>query len=219
MDIRILLQGVLLGFSIAAPVGPIGILCIRRTLVSGHWIGLLTGLGAATADAIYGGIAGLGLTLITSLLVDQQLWVRGLGGGFLCWLGIRMLLSLRQSTAVDHPADSPEESLRPSRWGHPWSRGLSAYGSALFLTLTNPATILSFVAILAGLGLGTESGSALLLVCGVFLGSSLWWLLLSGGISLFRARFTPHRLQWVSGISGLVITGFGLVALISVVTG
>ncbi len=219
MDIRVLLQGILLGFSIAAPVGPIGILCIRRTLVSGQWIGLLTGLGAATADAIYGGIAGLGLTLITSLLVDQQLWVRGVGGGFLCWLGIRMLLSLRQPAPVEPPTDSPEELPLPSLWAHPWSQGLGAYGSALFLTLTNPATILSFVAIFAGLGLGTESGSALLLVCGVFLGSSFWWLLLSGGISLFRHRFTPQRLQWVSGISGLVITGFGLIALISVVTG
>lgn len=217
MEISILLQGILLGFSIAAPVGPIGILCMRRTLMSGPWIGVLTGLGAATADAIYGAIAGLGLTLITSVLVEHQLWIRSVGGMFLCGLGLRMLWRLRhpqeetRSEQISQDLTGSEASL----WDRPWIRGIGAYGSGLGLTLTNPATILSFVAIFAGLGVGAGQGSALVLVLGVFLGSGLWWLVLSGGIARFRHRLTPQRLQWVSGISGLVITGFGLLALIS----
>lgn len=213
---EVLLQGILLGFSIAAPVGPIGILCIRRTLLSGPWIGVMTGLGAATADGIYGAIAGLGLTVITQVLVAHEIWIQSLGGLFLCWLGLKILLSLQQ------PKVDPELEPLPnaSQGDHPWVQGLSAYGSALVLTITNPATILSFAAIFAGLGLGTtavESGAALILVLGVFTGSGLWWLLLSCGISRLRHRLTPQRLQWVNRISGLVLMGWGGTALISVI--
>lgn len=201
MDIGILLRGGLIGLSIAAPVGPIGVLCIRRTLAEGRLAGLVSGLGAATADALYGCIAGFGLTVISSLLVSQQAWLRLAGGLFLCYLGLKTLLArpAQQAAVVK-------------------GRGvLGTYASTFFLTLTNPMTILSFAAIFAGLGLGQTHGdyvSAGLLVLGVFLGSAGWWLLLSSGVGVFRARFPAAGLLWVNRISGIIILGFGVVALV-----
>jgi threonine/homoserine/homoserine lactone efflux protein len=202
MEVNILLKGLIIGFSIAAPVGPIGVLCIRRTLAEGRFVGLLSGLGAATADAFYGCIAGFGLTVISSLLIRQQLWLSLIGGVFLCYLGYK--------TFVAPPAQAATSAEK---------RGfIKAYSSTLFLTLTNPATILSFAAIFAGLGMagaGADYLSAGILVMGVFLGSALWWLMLSGGVSLFRAKFTADRLRWVNKISGVIIAGFGAAVLLS----
>jgi threonine/homoserine/homoserine lactone efflux protein len=202
MELGLLLKGLLIGFSIAAPVGPIGVLCIRRTLAHGRAAGLASGLGAASADAVYGCIAAFGLTFISGLLISQQSWLKLLGGAFLCYLGIRTLLA--------QPAE------RAAAAG---GLGLAgAYTSTFFLTLTNPTTILSFVAVFAGLGLASMGGdyaAAAMLVLGVFAGSALWWLLLSGGVGLFRARFDTRVMRWVNRISGAVITAFGLLALIS----
>jgi len=202
MDITFLVKGLIIGFSIAAPVGPIGILCIRRSLAQGRLAGLLSGLGAATADALYGSIAGFGLTYVSNLLLRQQNWLSLIGGIFLCYLGIKTWLS----RPVERAATAENKNLR------------GAYVSTFFLTLTNPATILSFAAIFAGLGLantGADYLTASMLVLGVFSGSALWWLTLSGGVSLFRSKFTPHRLRWLNGLAGLVITGFGLLVLMS----
>ncbi len=202
MDIRFLLRGLIIGFSIAAPVGPIGVLCIRRTLAEGRASGLVSGLGAATADAIYGCIAGFGLTFISSILVSQQGWLRLVGGGFLCYLGLRTFLA--------RPAEQAALAEGNGLVG--------AYASTFVLTLTNPMTILSFAAVFAGLGVASASGnyvSAGVLVLGVFIGSALWWLTLSGSVGLFRAKFDPHGLRWVNRISGVIITGFGLLALLS----
>lgn len=196
------LRGVLLGFAIAAPVGPIGVLCIRRTLAQGLLAGLVSGLGAATADAFYGFVAAFGLTFISSFLVDQQSWIRLIGGLFLCYLGIRTFL-----------APLAEEAATGSGNGL-----VAAYSSTLFLTLTNPLTILSFAAVFAGLGVGAAAGdygAAVATVLGVFLGSALWWLALSAGVSLFRSRFTPRAMRWVNRISGVIILGFGVAALLS----
>jgi threonine/homoserine/homoserine lactone efflux protein len=202
MDSSFLLRGLIIGFSIAAPVGPIGVLCIRRTLAEGRASGFVSGLGAATADAVYGCIAGFGLTFISSILISQQVWLRLVGGLFLCYLGLRTFLA------------RPAEEAASAK-----GRGLiGAYASTFFLTLTNPMTILSFAAVFAGLGVGSASGgygSASLLVLGVFLGSALWWLTLSGGVGLFRTKFRPDWLRWVNRISGVIITGFGLIALLS----
>lgn len=196
----IFLQGLIIGFSIAAPVGPIGVLCIRRTLAGGRTIGFLSGLGAATADAVYGSIAGFGLTFIASFLLDQQLWFSLVGGGFLCYLGVKTFLT------------PPAKTAAPAKGGGLWG----AYGSTFFLTLTNPATILSFAAVFAGLGLANTNRSYItagILVLGVFLGSALWWLLLSGGVGLLRRQITPVWLGWVNKLSGAIITGFGLIIL------
>lgn len=202
MYLSFLLRGLIIGFSIAAPVGPIGVLCIRRTLAEGRTCGLFSGLGAASADALYGYVAAFGLTFISNLLVSQQEWLRLVGGVFLCYLGIKTLLT--------KPAQQPPSAAAGGL--------LDAYASTFFLTLTNPMTILSFAAVFAGLGLadtGGDYGAASVVVLGVFTGSALWWLLLSGAVSLLRQRFTPAGLQWVNRIAGAVITAFGLLALLS----
>ena len=200
MDHSFLFRGVAIGFSIAAPVGPIGVLCIRRTMTQGRLCGFASGLGAATADAAYGCIAGFGLTAVSSLLVSQQIWLRLIGGLFLCYLGVK--------TFFDKPVEKPASSSGGALTG--------AYASTFVLTLTNPMTILSFAAVFAGLGLGggtTDYASAAWLVLGVFLGSALRWLLLSGGVGLFRGKLTNEHLRWVNRISGIVIAGFGLSCL------
>ena len=203
MDVSFFLEGLVIGFSIAAPVGPIGVLCIRRTLAEGKTYGLFSGLGAATADAIYGCVAALGLTLISDFLIGQQSWLRLVGGVFLCYLGLKTFLS------------EPTKEAAVSAKGTGF---IDAYVSTFLLTVTNPLTILSFAAVFAGLGAGTTSGnifSASVLVLSVFIGSALWWLVLSGTVSIFRARFTTHWLRWVNRISGVTITIFGLIALLS----
>ena len=202
--LAVFLRGLAIGFSIAAPVGPIGLLCIRRTLAHGRAVGFVSGLGAATADAFYGAVAGFGLTALSSFLVRWQAPMRLVGGAFLCYLGVRTFLARPASSAA--PRDSPG--------------GLAgAYVSTLGLTLANPSTILSFVAIFAGLGLGTapagagDYGGAATLVSGVFIGSGLWWLVLSGITSAFRGRLTPAAMRWVNRLSGTILAGFGLAAL------
>jgi threonine/homoserine/homoserine lactone efflux protein len=185
-------------------VGPIGVLCIRRTLAEGWVTGLVTGLGAATADAVYGSIAGFGMTVIAGALISHQALLRLVGGLFLCYLGIRTLFA--------RPADQAAVVQG--------SGLVRAYVSTLFLTLTNPMTILAFAAIFAGLGLAEASSaysSAGLLVLGVFLGSASWWLLLSSVVGATRRRFTPAALLWVNRLSGLIILGFAAYALIWIV--
>ncbi len=204
MEFNYLLKGILIGFSIAAPVGPIGVLCIRRTLADGRAAGLLSGLGAATADALYGCVAGFGMTLISSFLVNQQNWIRLVGGVFLCYLGVKTLLT--------KPAQEPAEVKKKGLLG--------SFISTFFLTVTNPVTILSFAAIFAGLGLASSDNnfsSAGFLVLGVFCGSAAWWLLLSGVVGLFREKFGHKAMQWVNRISGMIILGFGIFALVSLI--
>ena len=197
-------KGLFVGLAIAAPVGPIGVLCIRRTLAYGRGSGLASGLGAATADALYGCVAGFGMTLISQLLIQQQSWFRFGGGVFLLYLGTRTFLA--------RPAAAASVTSRSDLTGD--------YLSTFFLTLTNPLTILAFAAIFAGLGVGDTAGgygSAALMVLGVFLGSGVWWLILSSGVACLRNRFNPRGLCWVNRVSGLVILGFGAAALASLI--
>lgn len=209
MDLPIFLQGLIIGFSIAAPVGPIGVLCIRRTLTEGRLSGFVSGLGAATADAVYGSIAGFGLTFISRFLIEQSQSLRLIGGGFLIYLGIRTFLARPKSISAPDSSTLSNVNLTGN------------YLSTFILTLTNPLTILSFAAIFAGLGIGSTStggySSALILVIGVFLGSGAWWFLLSGIVGLVRHRFNPKMLIWVNWISGVIIIIFGVVALITLV--
>jgi threonine/homoserine/homoserine lactone efflux protein len=194
------LRGFLIGISIAAPVGPIGVLCIRRTLSNGKLIGFLSGMGAATADMIYGAIAAFGLKVITDSLVENAFWLRIIGGCFLLYLGVK--------TFLEKPA---EQAAQATQSGY-----LSAYLSTFFLTITNPMTILSFAAIFAGTMLAAKTNSPLLLVAGVFSGSATWWLTLSLGIGLMRGRLTASHMAWINRISGSIITIFGIAALISI---
>ena len=203
MDLPIFLRGLIIGLSIAAPVGPIGVLCIRRTLAEGRAIGFASGLGAATADGLYGAVAAFGLSLVTIVLVEQRLWLQGIGGLFLCYLGWRTW------TAVPRMVTGSAAS----------GGGLmAAWASTFALTLTNPTTILSFAAIFAGLGLGRAVGGygpASTMVLGVFLGSAIWWLFLSVSVGLLRSSLTPERLRWINRVSGAVIGVFGIAALLS----
>ena len=198
---RLFFEGMIIGFVIAAPVGPIGVLCIRRTLAEGRISGFVSGLGAATADALYGCVAALGLTFVTNLLVGGESWLRLVGGAFLVFLGVRTFLA--------HPA----ERAAPARGRGPL---LGDYASTTFLTLANPTTILSFAAIFAGLGAGDASGdvlSAMSLVPGVFLGSAMWWFIVSGVTGLFRAKLSARGLRWVNRVSGTIIVTFGVLAI------
>lgn len=202
MDSGLFLRGLLIGFSIAAVVGPIGLLCIQRTLHQGFLPGLVTGLGAATADATYGSVAAFGLTIITTFLVKQALWIHVFGGLFLIYLGIKTLLTKPDDKTTSVRADNL----------------FGAYATTFVLTLTNPATILSFIAIFAGIGMGASQHSvitAIEVVCGVFLGSVLWWCFLSGGITLLRKRFASSWLLWINRLSGCGILFFGIITIIS----
>jgi len=202
-EMHVLGKGLLIGFVIAAPVGPIGVLCARRTLMHGRRAGFFSGMGAATADALYGFIAAFGLTVVSDMLISRQFWLRLLGGAVLCVLGVKTLLSEPQEKK-----DIPKSIKRYA----------GMYTSTFLLTLTNPMTIFSFAAVFAGLGLAGAKGSAEsagILVLGVFLGSGLWWLSLVGILTLFKRRFQHHELQWVNRLAGIMIAGFGVLALLS----
>ncbi|TWA72182.1 threonine/homoserine/homoserine lactone efflux protein [Azospirillum baldaniorum] len=199
-----LLKGLIIGFSIAAPVGPIGLLCIRRTLADGPAHGFVSGLGAASADAVYGAIAGFGVVLVTDALLGAQVALKLVGGLMLLWLGWSTLRA------------RPAERAADARGGG----GLAgAYASTFALTLANPATILSFAAVFGGLGVsagdGSSTGVAALLVAGVFTGSAMWWLGLSASVGAFRRRVTPAAMLWINRASGAVLGGFGIAALVS----
>lgn len=203
-DVSDIARGFVLGLSIAAPVGPIGVLCIRRTLAHGRAVGFVSGLGAATADATYGAVAGFGLTAMTRVLTSSASWLHLGGGFFLLWLGIMTF----RTAPSEGAAETPGRGL------------LASYLSTLALTLANPTTIFSFVAIFAGIGVATTNGaSTALLVAGVFSGSAFWWFLLSGATALFRGKMTPDRLAIVNKFSGAVIGTFGALALLSVAAG
>lgn len=205
MTVDYLIKGLLIGFSVAAPVGPIGVLTIKRTLTEGRISGFVTGLGAAMADSVYGVIAGFGLTAISSFLITQEFWMKLVGGLFLLFLGIKSFVTKPPSTGANLD-----------------SKGLfNNFISTFFLTVTNPATILSFLAIFAGLGLGTtktDYSSSTTLVLGVFIGSALWWFILSTIVSYLQSKITPARLLWINRFSGSIIISFGLFALYSCMT-
>lgn len=202
--LSLFLKGLIIGFSIAAPVGPIGVLCINRSLHQGFRVGLATGLGAAIADGAYGIIAGFGLTFISNFLMNYSWWIKLIGGLFLLYLGYKTLTS--------RPPKQPV-LLQSNK------NLFSAFITTFFLTVTNPMTILSFMAVFAGLGLGsvnTGYTAASIMIIGIVLGSLLWWLSLSSGVAiLFRNRINPAKLYWVNFLSGAIIILFGLIALIS----
>lgn len=201
MDASLLIRGLILGFSIAAPVGPIGLLCIRRTLAHGRAVGLATGLGAATADGLYGALGAFGVTALITALTGVQFWLRLGGALFLLYLGVR--------TMRERPAE--REAATTARRGL-----LGAWASTFALTTSNPLTILSFMAMFAGVSAPAGSAEAMLLVIGVFTGSALWWLTITTVVGWLRARFSTQHLRWVNLASGTVLIGFAATTLIGV---
>lgn len=200
MEISCFTRGLLMGFSIAAPVGPIGLLCIKRTLSDGFTTGLCSGLGAAMADAFFGLLAGLGVAAISSALLSAGWLLHLVGGLFLIYLGYK--------TCLAKPACKAAESRGSGQ--------LAAFLSTFFLTVTNPLTIMSFAAVFAGIG-GTKAPAdiptVVCLVAGVFMGSVSWWLLLSGGVSILREKISEIAFTWINRGSGLLICGFGIWSL------
>jgi threonine/homoserine/homoserine lactone efflux protein len=199
----VVLRGFVFGFAIAASPGPIFFLCLRRTLVRGWLNGLISGLGVATADGFYAALAAFGVGAVTSVLVGERRWLGLVGGAVLVVLGVR--------TVLDRPMSG--EAAPPSNGsGLGW-----AYLSTLGLTITNPATIISFAALVAALGIGISGGylRPSSLVFGVFAGSATWWCVLAGLAAGLRTRVTPRVVRGISTFSGLGIVALGLLAILS----
>jgi len=200
MSLFLFAKGVLLGLAIAAPLGPIGMLCINRTLERGFLAGVAGGLGTALADGLYALMAAMGFSIFAAVLDRVSMPLALLGGLFLLWLGWKSFTPKPPAVAATAGA-----------------RDLIGTTIATFaLTMTNPATILSFAAIFAGLGLAQADGAGkFLVVAGVFAGSMLWWAILSGGVALARKRLPESFALWASRIAGVVLIGFGIAAIAS----
>jgi threonine/homoserine/homoserine lactone efflux protein len=206
VDATLLIRGFVLGFTIAATVGPISLFVIRRTLAEGRVVGLASGMGVATADATYGAIAAFGLTAVTDVLVDWRRLLGVVGGLFLLWLAWRTVRTV--------PGEAAEADTSRRR-GLP-----GAYLGLLGLTLTNPLTILSFGALFLGLGVtGGNLAGATLLTLGVFAGSAGWWVVLTAVVGAVRTRLTPAGMRRINIASGALIGTFALVSLASAAVG
>ena len=203
MDPIFFLKGLIIGFAMAIPIGPVGVLCIRKTLAEGHARGMFIGLGAATADSMYASMAAFGLTFISDAVTSHQFWVSLGGGSVLFYLGIRTFLSKKKKSI----ALTSNKGLARS------------YASAFFLALTNPVTIFAFVAVFAAFGLGENINivSAAIIVLGVFAGSYLWFLTLSYVATHFRKKIDSGGLVWVNRFAGILIIVSGAVAFISLI--
>lgn len=204
MDADLFARGLVLGFAVAFALGPIGLLVIRRTIDRGWGYGFVSGVGVATADSLYGAIAAFGLTAVTGVLVgiDRPL---GIVGGV-----VLLLLAARALRAAPAPGEAPVERTDRGRLGGP----LGAWASMVGLTLTNPATILSFAALFASIGAGTGGpAGAATVVAGVFLGSVAWWAILTTLVAGVRARLTPRVVSGLNVASALIIGAFGVVAI------
>ena len=203
MESIFFLKGLIIGFGMAVPIGPLGIMCIRKTLAEGHSRGLMIGIGAATADSLYSSVAAFGLTFISDVIASQHFWLRLVGGSLLLYLGIRTFRAKRKDPTI--PVIN--------------KRLLESYVSAFLLALTNPMTFFAFVAVFAAFGLGHKLNiiSACILVIGVFTGACLWFLTLGFVATLFRKKLDAGGLRWVNKISGVLIILSGLAAFVSMI--
>lgn len=198
-----LLRGLAFGFAVAATPGPVFFLCLRRSLDRGPVNGVVSGLGVATADGFYAAVAAFGIAALSNLLIGERRWFGLAGGAVLILLGVRILTEKREDR--NHQPRTPGQGLA-------W-----AYASTFGLTITNPATIISFAALAAAIGVGAGNGltKPSLLVAGVFTGSVLWWCILASVSSLLRPRLTPRVFRGISVVSGVVIAALGLVAIVA----
>lgn len=194
-DVGLFLSSLLIGLSIAAPVGPIGLLTIQRSLEHGPRAGLATGLGAAAADAVYGAIGAYGVAWLVQALVAARVPLAVLGGAVLLWMAVQLLRA---------PAAELAASTAPAR------NGWQYFAGTFVLTLSNPATIFSFVAIFGAMAGRAASTSPALMVAGVFTGSALWWLFLSSAVGRLRERFDARWRRRVNRVSAAVLAGFAL---------
>ena len=200
MDLVLPIRGLAVGLIIAAPVGPVNVLCIQRTLEKGWKSGVLSGLGAAIADTLYGAIAGFSISLVIQFLIREESWIRLVGGILLMGIGVVYYCK----------PPKPLEAVQVRSSAH------SDFVSTLLLTLTNPTTVLSFLAVLAMLGLGKQRllWQTSFLVAGIFCGSMLWWTILASAANLLRGRITYGGMRWMNRVAGIAIGVFGLVNVV-----
>ncbi len=197
MDLELPLRGFAVGLIIAAPVGPVNVLVIQRTLEKGRKSGLLSGLGAALADTLYGAVAAFSISLVIQFLIREESWIRLVGGILLMGIGVVFYCKPPKPLAAVQMRSSAN----------------SDFVSTFLLTLTNPTTVLSFLAVLALLGLGTQRlpWQTSSLVAGIFCGSMTWWVMLTSGANLLRGRITDGTMSWMNRVAGIAIGAFGLV--------
>jgi threonine/homoserine/homoserine lactone efflux protein len=201
--IEILIKGIVLGFLTSIPLGPIGMICIQRTLGKGRWSGFVSGLGAATADTFLAVIAGLGLSFVIDFITGHIVYLKIFGGLVLIFLGIRVFLK--------DPVKQVREKKLNKNSHH------TDYLSVLALTLTNPIAIFLFIALFTGLNLlngSRHNFSHYLVFAGIFIGASLWWFTLTSLVNIYRDKFRLKSLWWLNKITGGLIGIFGLIALI-----
>ena len=193
------IKGLIIGFAMAVPIGPVGIMCIRKTLAEGHSRGLIIGIGSATADALFGSMAAFGLTFISDAITAHQFWLRLVGGAVLLFLGVRTFYAQPKDPKIRYESTGVFRS----------------FFYAFFLVITNPVTIFAFVAVFAAFGLGHTMNilSASILVLGVFLGSCLWFITLSYVATFFREKLDKNGFRWVNRIAGILILISGVIAL------
>jgi threonine/homoserine/homoserine lactone efflux protein len=195
-----LFKGIIVGFSLAAPVGPIGLLCVRRTLAHGGWRGFVVGLSSASADVVYAIIAAFGVTLISDFVAGHQQWLRLVGGIFLLALGFYIF----RSRPVTHV---------PSKW---INREARVYFSTLLLALANPLTLFAYAGALSGIGIENIRSDRIylaVLVVGVFLGSLLWSSLLTTLARIFKEKISTRGLGIVNKVAGSLLMLFGAIGL------
>jgi len=195
-------KGLILGFSIAAPLGPIGLLCIKRTLEGGRWNGILSGLGAASADALYGSLVAFGLAALFQQYTWIQSWTQILGGAFIFYLGLRFALT-RKATGESG------KDLSAAGLG-------KVYLTTFLLTMSNPVTIFAFLGMFAGAGV-SNTASAIWMVVGIFSGSMAWWVTLAFLSHWLGKRLNASVLLWVNRVAGIALMGFGIWSVVNAI--
>ena len=204
MDVSLFVQGIIIGLTLAVPVGPLALICIQQTVTEGRLHGIFSGIGVATADSFYAAVTFLGLTVISGLIIAQQYLFRFLAGVVLILIGIRVFLSIPSAIS----AKTEHETY------------LKDYLSMVALAIANPLTLVFFLVILPGYGVvihGTSFLSAAEFVAGVFFGSTVWWVVLCGSIGSVRSRISAENLGRINRVSGLLISCFGVGVLILLV--
>ncbi|MFC3676976.1 LysE family translocator [Ferrovibrio xuzhouensis] len=205
-DAELLLRGILLGLAVAAPVGPIGVLCIQRCLAGGFWAGFSGGIGTAVADAVYAALAAAGFAALAGVTGPVQDWLRWGGAALIAWLGWRAMTA-RPATQGAAAQAAVTPAMAPP---------LRLLVVTFLLTMSNPTTILSFAALFAALGLaaGAPLHASVAAVAGVFAGSLLWWAILSGTVSLLRQRISDESRHWINRIAGFALIAFAVALIV-----
>lgn len=202
MDYSLFIKCIISGFLLAAPIGPVNLICIRQTLSEGRLPGLIVGLGAAMADAVYGYAAAAGLSVLTAFILHYNTAFRWGGGLLIIYLGVRAFRTTPHSPANEN---TPTKSL------------YKLFAGVFFLTLANPVTVFTFIAVFSSFGIAllvTNLFTTALAASGVFVGSALWWILLTSIVCLFRNRVTPSVIGKVNKIAGIIIILLGIASIL-----